>query len=190
MTIFQCNNCRGRTQFNLRWSENEPAGMIFAAHLCQECGHYLFTRLSTNGSGGDPLIFWPPTLDSAHRDIPAEVRGELDEAIAALNAGLSKLALIGARAALQAAMREQSAKGNDLKAEIADLVDRHVLMPALGDWANEVRLAGNLGAHPRPGVGVSDQEAREILALADSIFDYLYVVPAAVQRRKSATGTP
>ncbi len=96
------------------------------------------------------------------------------------------------RSALQGATRQQGAQGKTPKDEIDDLAAKHVIPPALQDWAHELRDGGNLVAHPEPGKTVDIQDAEELIALADSIFDYLYVIPAEVARRRArqAGSTP
>ena len=89
------------------------------------------------------------------------------------------------RSALQAATREQGAMGRDLKAEIDDLAASGEIPPAMKAWAHELRNGGNLAAHPTAGDRVTKDDAEELLLLVESIFEYLYVVPKHVERRRA-----
>ena len=81
-------------------------------------------------------------------------------------------------------MREQGAKGKTLKSEIDALASNHAIPEALKVWAHELRDGGNLVAHPEPDKTVETQDAEELIALAESLFEYLYVVPKEVERRR------
>jgi Domain of unknown function (DUF4145) len=74
-----------------------------------------------------------------------------------------------------------------LKARIATLVQQNLLTPALGEWAEQIRLLGNEAAHE------IDQPTRdEVEALrnfSDLVLRYLFTLPAMVTARKApATG--
>jgi hypothetical protein len=88
------------------------------------------------------------------------------------------------RTALQAAMREKRAEGKTLHDEINNLADKHVLPESLREWARAIKNAGNLVAHPKHNEQVDEYDAEELLVLAQSIFDYLYAIPALVEARK------
>jgi Domain of unknown function (DUF4145) len=70
-----------------------------------------------------------------------------------------------------------------LKARIATLVQRNLLTPALGEWAEQIRLLGNEAAHE------IDQPTRdEVEALrnfSDLVLRYLFTLPAMVAARKA-----
>jgi len=64
-----------------------------------------------------------------------------------------------ARSALQVALRDQKAKGSNLKQEIEDLAKKGVLPPLMVEWSHNVRELANDSAHPQPGQ--ADQELSE-----------------------------
>ena len=185
-----------------------------AAHLCPHCKvyadfrqvgttvHYIvpggshFIWSCANCSGGvfviGDKIVYPTIRTEASADIPTEIRDDFNEALRSLNGNNAKAAVIMTRSALQGATRQQRAQGKTLKDEIDDLAAKHVISPTLQDWSHELRDGGNLVAHPEPGKTVDTQDAEELIALAESIFDYLYVIPAEVARRRArqAGSTP
>jgi hypothetical protein len=128
--------------------------------------------------------FPEPRLE-APSECPDVVGENYREALSAFSKGLHKSAVIMARSALQAATRERGATGKNLKAEMADLALRGLITKDLGEWAEEVRLGGNLIAHPAPNAVLTREEASEIIEFADALFRYLYVLPAQVAARRS-----
>ncbi len=54
----------------------------------------------------------------------------------------------------------------------------------LADWADQVRLLGNAGAHPNEMEPVTVEEAEDLSRLILALVDYLYVMPARVQRAR------
>ena len=70
-----------------------------------------------------------------------------------------------------------------LKARIAKLVQQNLLTPALGEWAEQIRLLGNEAAHE------IDQPTREeveaLRNFSDLLLRYLFTLPAMVAARKA-----
>jgi hypothetical protein len=133
-------------------------------------------------------IIYSSVRSEASLDLPVDVRENFGEALRSLNAKNPKAAVMMVRSALQAATRQQGAKGGSLAAEIEYLADQHTLPESLRKWAHELRDGGNLAAHPEPDKKVDNQDAEELVALAESVFEYLYLIPKRVERRRSRTG--
>jgi hypothetical protein len=53
-----------------------------------------------------------------------------------------------------------------------------------GEWAKELRLAGNVGGHFDPIDDVTLQEAEGLSKLLRSVLVYLYEVPAKLRRAR------
>ena len=70
-----------------------------------------------------------------------------------------------------------------LKPRIAKLVQQNLLTPALGEWAEQIRLLGNEAAHE------IDQPTREeveaLRNFSDLVLRYLFTLPAMVAARKA-----
>ena len=183
MAAHFCPHCKVHAVFcPLLPTENLAPGHFIRS--CVNCHERVFAI-------GDKIVF-PTIRTEAEPDIPTDIRGDFNEALSSLNGNNAKAAVIMTRSALQGATRQQGAQGKTLKDEIDGLAAKHVIPPALQDWAHELRDGGNLVAHPEPGKTVDMQDAEELIARADSIFDYLYVIPAKVARRRArqAGSTP
>jgi len=130
------------------------------------------------------VVIYPFVRSEAPEEYPEGVRENFAEAIRSLNNNNPKACVVMTRSAMQAATRQLKAKRSNLKEEIEYLADEHIIPDSLKDWAHEIRDGGNLVAHPEPGKRVEKEDAEELLELAESIFEYLYVVPEQVRRRR------
>jgi len=63
------------------------------------------------------------------------------------------------------------------------------LHPSLVDWAREIRLIGNAGAHPDALDPVSDEEATDLARLCRQLLHVVYEVPARIARNRAARGS-
>lgn len=190
MAAYFCPHCKVRSVF--AGVTTEGVEWDNTSHLlmrCQNCEGIVYARfpfevLPDGGKRSDPPIFYPEIRSEAPEDYPLDVRENFSEALRSLNVNNPRAAVIMTRSALQAAMREHEARGGSLNEEIEDLAARHVLPESLKDWAHELRDGGNLVAHPEPGKHVEMQDAKELSALAESIFEYMYVIPKELDRRR------
>jgi hypothetical protein len=176
---YLCPFCHVRATFTDHASVNSDQGQH---HLlsCNNCQNVLYAT----GNPGAFVFVFPETRETASEDYPEDVRDNLTEALRSLMVGNYKACVIMTRGALQSATRELGAKGKSLYDEIGDLATRNVIPQSLKEWAHEIRDAGNLVAHPEPSKRIEKQDAEELLALAESIFQYVYVIPKQVQERR------
>jgi hypothetical protein len=108
-------------------------------------------------------------------------------------------AAVMVRRAVEEACKEQGASAKlNLEKKIDDLAARHVITPSLQNWAHEVRLIGNDGAHGDKGItsedraaspedllaDVTEEDCDDAIAFAESLFEYLYVMPAKLSQRR------
>ena len=114
---------------------------------------------------------WPEAIGRYWLQAKRNIRDENWEAAAVM-----------ARSALQIALRDQKAKGKNLKQEIDDLASRGMLPPIMKDWSDHVRELGNESAHPNPDQGPTNpQDARDIVSFLDFLLEYLYSLPHQIQ---------
>jgi len=99
-------------------------------------------------------------------------------------------AAVMARSALQAAMREQEAKGKNLKEEIDDLADKGLLPPIMQEWAHTLRLLGNDSAHPEAEQPpVEPQDVRDIIQFLNFLLELLYSLPKRISQYRERDET-
>ena len=113
------------------------------------------------------------------------VARDRDEAWSCFYGGDVRAAVIMGRAALQRAVRELGAKGDNLLAEIDDLLAKQVITSSLAKLAHEVRLAGNDAAHPETLEDVDPEDANESLVFLDEFLTVTLSMPARVGARSA-----
>jgi len=89
-----------------------------------------------------------------------------------------------ARRTLEAIAVDKGETTGVLAERLKKLAARGVLQPTLADWAKEVRLVGNTGAHFDPIDTVSKADAEQLNAFVRELLRYLYELPAELGRRK------
>ncbi|MGH9804429.1 MAG: DUF4145 domain-containing protein, partial [Candidatus Acidiferrales bacterium] len=90
------------------------------------------------------------------------------------------------RRAVQASAIELGGAGRELIDQIDDLFKQGKITVALRDFAHEVRLTGNIGAHPdKDGLkDVSEKDADDIIEFTREFLHHVYVMPAKLKARK------
>ena len=75
-----------------------------------------------------------------------------------------------------------------LQLQIDEMAAKGLITSPLRQWAHEVRLGGNDGAHPdRDGLNdVTKQDADEIIEFTEQFLEHVYVMPAALAARQAA----
>ncbi len=130
---------------------------------------------------------WPAAGSrQPHEAIPKPVAEDWVEAHLCLGIGAYKAAAAMARRAAQGICIDKKAKPGKLVAQIKELVQAGHLHPQLGDWADQVRLFGNTGAHPGDDSldTVSKEDADDALAFLDQLLEWTYVASWKLQQSR------
>jgi hypothetical protein len=97
------------------------------------------------------------------------------------------------RRTLQLLLREKAGvKPSDLSKEIEQVLASGKLPSQLGDAIDAIRNLGNFAAHPMKSTNtgeildVEPGEAEWLLDVLEGLFDYYFVQPAVLQRKKDA----
>lgn len=155
-----------------------------------------------NSYGGDVTrlgitlsLQWPEERSTdAPPDSPANVASFFKQATASLSTGSYDASGLMFRKALEASTRAlaPNSTARSLASRIKELVTNHTLTPALGAWANEVRLGGNDAAHEENPF--TKEEAEALHNFTENFLNYAFTMPAAVAKRSAppgpASGTP
>ena len=80
----------------------------------------------------------------------------------------------------------QKALDRNLAAALRIMADEHTLDANLADWAKEIRLTANVGAHFDPIDDVDAAEADELARLTRKLLHYMYELPAKLRRSRQA----
>lgn len=188
MTGILCPHCGTKTRLEVQ-ARFQQGRHHYCIRQCIECNEVVYAT-SDQDTLDDPFTMYPTLRADAAPEYPDNVRENFTEAIRSINGANYKAAVIMTRSALQAATRALGASGKDLKSEIDDLANKNLIPDSLREWAHNIRDGGNLVAHPEPEKHVGKEDADELVALAESIFEYLYVIPARVAARRARLSQP
>lgn len=141
--------------------------------------------------------WWPPSsVVALTAATPAAISEALAEGLRALSAHAPRAAVVMFRGTLDAIVRDRGSaaaqaalRNRSLKEALQTMVGENALTPALGDWAAEIRYAGNAAAHVDPLDQVTQEEAASLAKLAKAVVEYLYELPARVSRSRTSAST-
>jgi hypothetical protein len=142
-----------------------------------------------HGTGGGAITWrgihwWPTASADVSGDVPPDIAGVFEEAVRALHAECPRASAVMARRTLEAITVKKGETSGVLADRLKNLATRGVLQPTLFDWAKEVRLVGNAGAHFDPINNVSKEDAKELVSFVRELLRYLYELPGELARRK------
>jgi hypothetical protein len=130
------------------------------------------------------VIYPSPSPPPTDERIPDPMRSDLDEAKKCFSVDAWRGCAVIARRSIQAAALGKGAPDGKLAEQITDLVNKGVITHDLKEWADVVRWVGNDAAHPT-GAPVSEEDAEDILKLAEQFLHVIYVAPAIAKERKA-----
>lgn len=132
-------------------------------------------------------VYPSPLPSPTEKDMPELIRLDLDEAKICFSSGAYRAAAVMARRAMQVAATDKGATGDKLVSQIHELQQTGKITTDLKDWADAVRWVGNDAAHPN-GVLVTQDDAKDVLQLAEQFLYVLYVAPALAAGIKKRLG--
>lgn len=136
--------------------------------------------------------WWPPPgvadMDEA---IPQGLRDGYAEAVRALGARAPRGAAVLLRRVIEGVVTVSGSEAAKQKVEanlakgLGQMAEDGDLDRSLAEWAKEVRLTGNAGAHYELVDDVTQEEADDLAKLARQILHYVYEMPAKLRRARS-----
>lgn len=112
--------------------------------------------------------------------VPHEILEDFKEAVICLNRKCYKASVSMFRRSLQSALLELGAnEGEDLVKQIKNNAS---ITEDIKDWAHNIRIFGNWGAHPQNDnlKDVNEKIAKEVKMFLEEFFNYVYVMPSRV----------
>ncbi|MBU0710331.1 MAG: DUF4145 domain-containing protein [Bacteroidota bacterium] len=160
----ECGNCKGYVM--VLWSANTYAGRT---------GLYAYKVLPWPIKYNNYPSHWPEEIGRFWLQAKRNLKDENWDASALM-----------ARSSLQIALRDQQAKGQNLKQEIDDLSDKGILPPIMKEWSDNIRELGNESAHPKPGQPATDpKDAQDVVQFLDFLLEYLYTLPHNIKQYRN-----
>lgn len=131
------------------------------------------------------IHWWPLPETNLSSDIPKEISEIFGESAVTLAANCPRASAVMSRRTLEAIAVDKGEDQGNLAVRLDNLASRGILQPTLADWAKEVRLIGNQGAHFDPMQMVTIDDAKQLLSFVRELLKYLYELPAELARRRS-----
>lgn len=170
ISVLRCRNCgQGVAVVEEKWIGDKP---------------YNESRSGTIWFKG--LFWWPLPHSNLPPDIPETVRDAYAEAARTLAADCPRASIVMSRRCLEAITAERGQTTGSLRDRLDALAANNVLHPTLAEWAKEIRLTGNLGAHFDPLTKVASDDAARLLNFVRELLRFLYELPAELQRARNS----
>lgn len=129
--------------------------------------------------------WWPLPESQVHSAVPLAIRSVYNEGVSALAANCPRAAAVMARRTLEAIAVDKGEAAGTLAARLNNLATKGLLHPSLAEWAKEVRLVGNLGAHFDPIDTVDSEDAKQLLSFIKELLNFMYVLPWELSERRA-----
>ncbi len=146
------------------------------------------TPSNKNHSGGyinyRGLFWWPFQGMELSSDVSEVIQKILQEAKITFSAQCYRASAVMSRRTLEAITVDKGESDGVLAKRIQNLISKGILDKNLGDWATEIRLIGNTGAHFDPINDVEKEDANQIILFIEELIKYLYFMPAEIARRR------
>jgi hypothetical protein len=162
---------------------------------CEACKNFALvvgTRNQSLGNIGFTLkAFYPlgRPNDAVDPAVPKEIAEDFSEALRCRWVESPKATVTMCRRSIQTSCLAQGAdKKKRLIGQIDELAAKGLITEPLRQFAHEVRLEGNDGAHPNPDglENVSPKDADDIIEFTREYLHHVYVMPAKLAARKGA----
>ena len=121
-------------------------------------------------------------INKFKESIPENIINDFEEGVISLKSKCFKAAVSMFRRSLQSAVLDLGANKNiDLISQIKSM---DILTGDIKDWAHNIRIFGNWGAHPQDDnlKEISKEIAEEAKDFMEEFFNYVYVMPARVKK--------
>ena len=116
--------------------------------------------------------------------IPDFVSEDFKEAIRCHWVKSYRACVVMCRRALQTSANQFNAEGKNLVEQIDDLLNKGIITVALKDFAHEIRLTGNIGAHGADSLSdIKKEDAEDMMEFTREYLDHVYVMPAKLRAR-------
>jgi len=116
--------------------------------------------------------------------VPNFVADDFKEAIRCHWVMSYRACVVMCRRAIQTSAVQFNAQGRNLVDQIDDLLNKGIITVPLKDFAHEIRLTGNVGAHGADGLSdISKEDADDMMEFTKEYLDHVYVMPAKLRAR-------
>jgi hypothetical protein len=182
-----CPHCLRDVRFDIGAQARQGTGEYHEIQVCQACSQLVYRFLDVTRT--NVVAQWPPRgIRPTHPAVPKAIAADWLEAHLCLSIRAFRGAAAMARRAVQGVAVERGAKKGTLNTQLKDLETNATLHPTMVEWADHIRLLGNVGAHPGDDglETVSEDEARDVVRFLDELLRWLYELPAETAAARAA----
>ncbi len=195
LKLGRCPHCGvAQPYLPMRWEQattDSEGGTprIWRAYRCSSCGGIVLAAaryrsdLPPDWHDGQDVIQLFPRSQTVSLDIPERARAFLEQAIETVDSPSASIMV--ACSAIDAMLKEIGYKRKDgnLFHRIKKAAEEHHITKGMADWAHNVRLDANDQRHADEDAPPPDHEdARRCIDFATALGQFLFVLPAMVQR--------
>jgi len=155
-------------------------------YVCNRCGGVITASAFAYEQEATEIYPEPLDVDSA---IPDRSRTYLEQALNSLSAPAGAVML--AASAVDAMLKAKGLKDGSLYSRIDEAATTHLITKDMATWAHDVRLDANDQRHADESVPLpTAEDAKRVVDFATALGQFLFVLPARVQRGIQQATTP
>ena len=164
---------------------------IVSATQCESCKQFALVIGQTDGQNHPSRLvaFYPlgKPRDAVDLNVPKPIADDFAEALRCQWIQAYRACVVMCRRAVQSSALHLGAKGGKLIDQIDDLSKTGIITTPLKDFAHEIRLTGNDGAHPeKDGLeNVTEKDGEAIIEFTGEYLHHVYVMPAKLAARRT-----
>jgi hypothetical protein len=156
--------------------KNQRAWSVYS---CATCGGAILA--CSPGDHGQPISHLWPQPQAVAELLPARAKNFLSQAITSQHAPAG--AVILAASSVDAMLKDKGYKDGNLNARIDKAANDHLITKEMAAWAHEIRLDANDQRHADEEAPMPDAaDAAKAIEFANALAQFLYVLPARVER--------
>lgn len=195
-----CPHCNNKTLTPEASATSEAANLFphntFVIRRCNYCKKLSFAHsLVVLKSTTPPIVREEQVIHSypsknvtevQSMDMPQSIKNDYIEALKNIESSCFKSACVMLRRALQNASLELGADSKKtLENQIDELSENGIIPKDLKDWAHEIRIVGNKGAHPltKEFDDINKNDAIDMRDFFQAFVDYIFVLKKRFEKR-------
>lgn len=155
-------------------------------YRCDRCEGLVLLIMSDSSAHATIVDQYPKKVPKLDPAIPTDVASDYIEAVKCFDVGANKASAVMCRRALQTSVIQKGATEDKLNDQIDELFKKGVITEDIMNWSHEIRLTGNLGAHPdKDGLQhITPQDADDLIKFMEEYLNYVYIMPAKVSAKR------
>jgi hypothetical protein len=177
-----CSIAKPRVPIQWRGTSNTHSGRnprVWHVYCCDSCGGMLLTS-APNGQDADISKMWPSPF-AVSELLRQRARDFLTQGVASVHAPAGAVMLTAS--AVDAMLKDKGLKDGSLSARIDTAAKAHLITHEMAAWAHEIRLDANDQRHADEGAALpTTADAEKVIEFANALAQFLYVLPARVER--------